>query len=147
MFVLAMVGMALAIPMVCVVLAYKAYSTPKRADLPPEALAPLQKALEDVASKELQPPPQLLPGTSVLEVSAVNTDAGLAIIQKAASSLEGAVLPGADAGRVLVQLPAGRAEAFARSLKGENPTEKSELTTGGDTTLIEVHITVVPPKP
>lgn len=147
MFVLAMVGMALAIPMVCVVLAYKAYSTPPRADLPPEALAPLQKALEDVASKELQPPPQLLPGTSTLEVSAVNTDAGLAIIQKAASTLEGTVLPGADAGRVLVQLPAGSAEAFARSLKGENPTEKSELTTGGDTTLIEVHITVVPPKP
>lgn len=147
MFVLAMVGMALAIPMVCVVLAYKAYSTPKRADLPPEALAPLQKALEDVASKELEPPPRLLPGTSELEFSANSREAGLDVIQRTASNLGGTVLPRAEAGKVLVQLPTGRAEAFARSLKGENIIEMSELTTGGDTALIEVHIIVVPPKP
>lgn len=147
MFVLAMVGMALAIPMVCVVLAYKAYSTPKRIDLPPEALAPLQKALEDVASKELAQPTQLSTGTSTLEVSASSTEAGLTSIQRAASDLGGFVLPKAEPNKVLVQLPKEHASAFAKSLKGENSAPVSLLTTEGDTALIEVHITVVPPKP
>lgn len=147
MFVLAMVGMALAIPMVCVVLAYKAYSTPKRADLPPEALAPLQKSLEDVAAKELAQPPQLLSETSILEFSASSTEAGMASIQRAASELGGFVLPKAEPGKVLVQIPAELALAFGKSLKGENVGPRSQSTTGGDTTLIEVHIVVVPPTP
>ncbi len=147
MFVLAMVGMALAIPMVCVVLAYKAYSTPKRPDLPPEALAPLQKALEDVATKELAQPTQLTAGTSILEISASSNEAGLASIQRAASNLGGFVLPKADPDKVLAQIPAERSEAFSKSLKGENVEPMSKSTTGGDTALIEVHITVIPPKP
>ncbi len=147
MFVLAMVGMALAIPMVCVVLAYKAYSTPKRADLPPEALAPLQKALEDVAAKELTPPPPSLSDTSVLEVSAASLEAGLESLQKAAANFGGVVLPKAEPDKVLVQIPVERTSSFAKSLKGGNAPSVSELTTRGDTTLIEVHIVTVPPKP
>lgn len=146
MFVLAMVGMALAIPMVCVVLAYKAYSTPKRADLPPEALAPLQKSLEDVAAKELAQPPQLLSETSILEFSASSTEAGMASIQRVASELGGFVLPKAEPGKALVQIPAEHAVAFGKSLKGENTESLGKSTTGGDTTLIEVHIIVIPPK-
>lgn len=147
MFVLAMVGMALAIPMVCVVLAYKAYSTPARPDLPPEALAPLQKALEDVAAKELTPPPPSLSDTSVLEVSAASLEAGLESLQKAAANFGGVVLPKAEPDKVLVQIPVERTAAFAKSLKGENALAVSELTTGGDTMLIEVHIVTIPPKP
>jgi len=147
MFVLAMVGMALAIPMVCVVLAYKAYSTPKRADLPPEALAPLQKALEDVAAKELTQPPQLSSVASILEVSASSNEAGMTLIQRAASDLGGFVLPKAEPDKVLVQISSERSDAFAKSLKGEIVEPMSKLATGGDTTLIEVHIVTVPPKP
>jgi hypothetical protein len=147
MFVLAMVGMALAIPMVCVVLAYKAYSTPKRADLPPEALAPLQKSLEDVAAKELALPPQLLSETSILEVSARSNEAGMASIQHAASELGGFVLPKTEPDKVLVQISSERSDAFAKSLKGEIVEPMSKSTTRGDTALIEVHIVVIPPTP
>lgn len=147
MFVLAMVGMALAIPMVCVVLAYKAYSTPKRGDLPPEALAPLQKALEEVATKKLAQQPQLNTGTLILEVPASSTEAGMALIQRAASNFGGLVLPKADPDKVLVQISADHSDAFARSLKGENVEPMSKSTTGGDTVLIEVHIVSVPPMP
>ncbi|WP_237763966.1 hypothetical protein [Terrimicrobium sacchariphilum] len=147
MFVLAMVGMALAIPMVCVVLAYKAYSTPRQPDLPPEALAPLQKALEDVATKQLAQPAQLSSGTSILEISASSNEAGMASIERTASDLGGFVLPKAEPDKVLVQIPTERSEVFAKSLKGENVESMSKSTTGGDTALIEVHITIIPPKP
>ena len=136
--VLAVTMLALTLPITGVVLAFRGVIKPRHAEQQQQAFVPLQKALEEIAQKNLAPETLTTPSVYLQVVDLEHETKRIDGLIRAFSGVGFPSDPGENEIRLLVQLPTRQVQAFIEACKGMEVVKNS----GNDSsrTIVEVVI-------
>jgi hypothetical protein len=143
--VVAVVFLALAVPVAMVIFSLQTMTAKKIVDPEPAASAPLEKALEDISAKNLAPA-ALSEGQFRVEIPTGRPERDLTRIQNLLKSFNAAALPPAREGetiRLLVTVAESRVSDFVAACQGEaQPAESLPFAPPRDQARVLVELVI-----